>query len=268
MAGIRVAALADLHCTKTSHGALQPLFARIAQSADVALIAGDLTDYGLPEEAAVLARELTALRIPAAAVLGNHDFESGKAAEVTEILTDAGLIVLDGDACELAGVGIAGVKGFGGGFGRRALGPWGEGIIKQFVREAVDEALKLETALARVRTRQLIALLHYAPIQQTVEGEPPEIFAFLGSSRLEEPIGRYPVSLVLHGHAHRGQLEGSTAAGVPVYNVSMPLLTRSFTDRPPFRVFDIPVEETSNAHPIPAPARGRRATDAIRSIAS
>jgi len=267
-AAVRVAALADLHCTKTSQGAFQPLFARISESAEVLLLAGDLTDYGLPDEARVLARELSALRIPVAAVLGNHDLESGKADEVRQILVDAGLIVLDGDACELHGIGVAGVKGFGGGFGKRALGPWGETIIKQFVREAVDEALKLETALARVRTRQLIALLHYAPIQQTVEGEPPEIFAFLGSSRLEEPIGRYPVSLVLHGHAHRGQLEGSTAAGVPVYNVSMPLLTRSFTDRPPFRVFDIPVEETSNAHPIPAPARGRRATDAIRSIAS
>src|SRR2546428_3107498 len=124
MAGsvVRVAALADLHCTKTSQGAFQSLFTRVSESADILVIAGDLTDYGLPEEAAVLARELAALRIPAAAVLGNHDFESGKAAEVTEILTDAGLIVLDGDACELAGVGIAGVKGFGGGFGRRALG--------------------------------------------------------------------------------------------------------------------------------------------------
>ena len=116
--------------------------------------------------------------------------------------------MLDGDACELQGIGIAGVKGFGGGFGRRALGPWGETIIKQFVHEAVDEALKLEAALARLRTTQLIALLHYSPIQQTVEGEPLEIYPFLGSSRLEEPIGRYPVSLVVHGHAHRGQLEG------------------------------------------------------------
>jgi Icc-related predicted phosphoesterase len=264
----RVAALADLHCTKTSHGVFQPLFARIADSADVALIAGDLTDYGLPEEAAVLARELAALRIPTAAVLGNHDFESGKSAEVTQILTDAGLIVLDGDACELAGIGIAGVKGFGGGFGRRALGPWGESIIKQFVREAVDEALKLEAALARLRTTQLVALLHYSPIQQTVEGEPPEIFPFLGSSRLEEPIGRYPVSMVFHGHAHRGQLEGKTTTGVPVYNVSMPLLTRSFADRPPYRVFDLLVGETAHADPSPVPVRGRRATDAIASVAS
>ncbi len=240
---VRVAALADLHCTKTSQGALQPLFARITEAADVLLVAGDLTDYGLPEEASVLAKELTALRIPAAAVLGNHDFESERSAEVRQILTDAGLIVLDGDACELRGIGIAGVKGFGGGFGRRALGPWGETTIKQFVREAVDEALKLEAALARLRTTRIVALLHYSPVQQTVDGEPLEIYPFLGCSRLEEPLNRYPVSLVLHGHAHRGKPEGRTKSGAAVYNVSMPLLSRTFTDRPAFRVFDVQVSE-------------------------
>jgi Icc-related predicted phosphoesterase len=259
---VRVAAIADLHCSKTSQGAFQALFARVSESADVVLIAGDLTDYGLPEEATVLARELTALRIPAAAVLGNHDVESGKAADVRQILIDAGLVVLDGETCELRGVGVAGVKGFGGGFGRRALGPWGETIIKQFVHEAVDEALKLEAALARLRTKQLVALLHYAPIQETVEGEPLEIYPFLGSSRLEDPIGRYPVSFVLHGHAHRGQLEGRTTTGVPVYNVSMPLLTRTFADRLPFRVFELPADDVTPVQPVLAPSRGRRASDA------
>jgi Icc-related predicted phosphoesterase len=177
MAGsvVRVAALADLHCTKTSQGAFQPLFARVAEAADVVLIAGDLTDYGLPDEARVLAKELASVRIPIAAVLGNHDIESGKADDVRQTLTDAGVVVLDGDACEMQGIGIAGVKGFGGGFGQRALGPWGETIIKQFVREAVDEALKLEAALARLRTNHLVALLHYSPVQATVEGEPLEI---------------------------------------------------------------------------------------------
>jgi Icc-related predicted phosphoesterase len=286
MAGsvVRVAALADLHCTKTSQGAFQALFARVAEAADVVLIAGDLTDYGLPDEARVLAKELASVRIPIAAVLGNHDIESGKADEVRQTLTDAGVVVLDGDACEMQGIGIAGVKGFGGGFGQRALGPWGETIIKQFVREAVDEALKLEAALARLRTNHLVALLHYSPVQATVEGEPLEIYPFLGSSRLEEPISRYPVSLVVHGHAHRGRLEGATKAGVPVYNVSMPLLTRSFTDRPPFRVFEVPVGEraagetppaystaapSSSREHVPAIAaalpRRRRATDAVAS---
>src|ERR671932_1689046 len=177
MAGsvVRIAALADLHCTKTSQGAFQSLFARVADSADVAVIAGDLTDYGLPEEARVLAKELASVRIPIAAVLGNHDIESGKADEVRQILMDAGVVVLDGDACEMHGIGVAGVKGFGGGFGKRALGPWGESIIKQFVHEAVDEALKLEAALARLRTPHLVAMLHYAPVQSTVQGEPLEI---------------------------------------------------------------------------------------------
>ena len=266
---VRVAALADLHCTKTSQGAFQPLFARISETAELLLIGGDLTDYGLPEEARVLAKEIATLRIPVAAVLGNHDVESGKADEVRQILTDAGVAVLDGDAREIRGIGVAGVKGFGGGFGKRALGPWGETIIKQFVREAVDEALKLEAALARLRTPNLVALLHYSPIQQTCEGEPPEIFPFLGSSRLEEPLGRYPVTLVVHGHAHRGQLEGRTASGAPVYNVSTALLTRSFADRPPFRVFEVPVGEQPAAQtpvpPGPTPIRGRRATDAVAS---
>jgi Icc-related predicted phosphoesterase len=251
------------------------MFVRIQQSADLLLIAGDLTDYGLPDEARVLAKELSSLRMPKAAVLGNHDLESGKAGELIQILNDAGLVILDGDSCELSGVGVAGVKGFGGGFGKRALGPWGESIIKQFVREAVDEALKLEAALARLRTRSRIALLHYSPIAETVEGEPLEIYPFLGSSRLEEPLGRYPVSLVLHGHAHRGRPNGTTKTGVPVHNVSMPLLTRLFPDQPPFRVFEVPVAEvsttdvpavTSTAEQPPTGAamlHGRRSTDAV-----
>jgi len=238
-AQVRVAALGDLHCTKTSQGAFQPLFARVAESADVLLLAGDLTDYGHPDEARVLAREFAALRIPTAAVLGNHDLESDRKDEILQIIRDAGVTVLDGDACELQGIGVAGVKGFGGGFGVRALGPWGETIIKQFVHEAVNEALKLEAALARLRTTRLIALMHYAPVQATVEGEPLEIYPFVGSSRLEEPISRYPVTMVLHGHAHRGKLEGATRTGVPVYNVSMQLLARSFPDRPAFRVFTL-----------------------------
>ena len=169
---VRLAAVGDLHCTKTSQGAFQPMFARIPEAADMLLLAGDITDYGLPEEARIVARELAALRLPIVAVLGNHDYESGKEDEVRQILVDAGVVVLDGDACEINGVGIAGVKGFGGGFGQRALGPWGETIIKQFVHAAVDEALKLEAALARLRTEHLVALLHYAPVQQTAEGEP------------------------------------------------------------------------------------------------
>ena len=131
---VRVAAVGDLHCTKASQGAFQTLFGRVADAAELLLLAGDLTDYGIPDEARVLAKELSAVRVPTVAVLGNHDLESGKESEIRQILIDAGVIVLDGDACEIHGVGIAGIKGFGGGFGKRALGPWGETIIKQFVR--------------------------------------------------------------------------------------------------------------------------------------
>jgi Icc-related predicted phosphoesterase len=241
MGTVRVALIADLHCTKSSQGAFQPLFSGITEAADLLLIAGDLTDYGLPEEAAVLARELSAVRMPVVAVLGNHDVESSRQAEVAQVLKDAGVKLLDGDACEVLGVGIAGAKGFGGGFGKRALAPWGEAVLKEFAREAVEEALKLEKALTRLRAPHLIALMHYSPVQETVDGEPPEIYPFLGSSRLEDPINRFPVALVVHGHAHQGRIEGRTSKGVPVYNVSMPLLTRTFPDRLPFRVFELAV---------------------------
>lgn len=239
---VRVAAVGDLHFTRTSQGVLQPLLTQINEAADLLLLAGDLTDHGLPDEARILAHELAAVRLPIVGVLGNHDYESGHQDQVRDILTEAGLVLLDGDAHEVMRVGIAGVKGFAGGFGQRQLGAWGEPVIKQFVHEAVNEGLKLEAALARLRTRQMIALLHYAPIQQTVEGEPPEIYPFIGSSRLEEPLIRYPVTLAIHGHAHRGQLEGTTVNKVPVYNVSMPLLIRRYPERAPFRVFDLPVD--------------------------
>lgn len=238
---VRLAAVGDIHCSKTSQGTLQPLFSKIAETTDVLLLCGDLTDYGLPEEAQILVKELSVARIPTLAVFGNHDYESGNHDEVKQILTDAGIRVLDGESCEIHGIGFAGVKGFAGGFGSKALGAWGEEIIKKFVHEAVDEALKLESALAKLETPQRIALLHYSPIQATVEGEPAEIFPFLGSSRLEEPLNRYSVAAAFHGHAHHGHLEGQTSSSIPVYNVSMPLLRNSFPDQPPFRLLEIPI---------------------------
>ncbi len=234
--GVRVAAVGDLHCTRASTGALQPLFARAAESADVLCLCGDLTDYGLPEEAHVLAAELKAAgHMPIVAVLGNHDFESGKAEEVKRVLSGAGVRVLDGEACELLGVGFAGVKGFLGGFGTRALQAWGEPSLKRLVGETVEETLKLESALARLRTARRVALLHYSPIAATVDGEPADILPFLGSSRLEEPLNRYAVAAAFHGHAHYGRAEGRTTGGVPVYNVALPLLKRAAPDAPPFR---------------------------------
>lgn len=240
---VRVAAIGDLHCTKSSGGSLRGIFQQAADAADLLLLCGDLTDYGLPEETHVLVEELSVARIPIVAVLGNHDFESGQQDDVRKILTDAGVRVLDGEACEINGIGIAGAKGFCGGYGRRALGPWGETTIKQFVNEAIQEALKLESALAKLRTSQRIALLHYSPIEATVQGEPLEIFAFLGTSRLEDPLIHYPVNVVFHGHAHRGQPEGRTVNNIPVYNVAKPLLQRTYPDRPPFRIVEIPRNE-------------------------
>ncbi|HEV2722733.1 MAG TPA: metallophosphoesterase [Thermoanaerobaculia bacterium] len=241
---LRIAAVADIHVKKTGQGSMHALFEAATQQADVLLLCGDLTDYGAIEEGKVLAKEITSsLRIPAIGVLGNHDFETNKQDEIVKMLTDAGVIMLDGDVHEIHGVGFAGVKGFGGGFGRRQLSPWGEDIIKKFVHEAIQEALKLEAALARLRTPQKIAVLHYAPIHATVEGEPPEINPFLGSSRLEEPIDRYRVNAVFHGHAHRGTLEGRTQSGIPVYNVAMPLLAARIPDKLPFRVIEVPVAE-------------------------
>lgn len=237
---VRIAATGDLHHSKSSaQGTLQPLFTQITDAADILVITGDLTDFGLPEEARALAREMAnTLKIPAVAVLGNHDFESGQQEEIKSILKDTGITVLDGDTTEIHGIGFAGVKGFAGGFGRRALGPWGEDIIKRFVREAVEEALKLETALARLRNDRLIAILHYSPVESTVEGEPREIYPFLGCSRLEEPLTRFPVHAVFHGHAHHGRPEGRTRTGTPVYNVSIGLMRELFPDRP-FRLIEV-----------------------------
>jgi Icc-related predicted phosphoesterase len=238
---VRIAAVGDIHLGRAAHGPpIQTIFAQVAEMADVLALCGDLTDRGDPEEGRQLGRALASIGVPIVAVLGNHDHESGKADELGRILSDAGVQVLDGgDAFEVHGVGFAGVKGFAGGFGRRALGPWGEETIKLFVREAVDEALKLETSLSKLRTERRVVLLHYSPIAGTVEGEPREIYAYLGSSRLEEPLIRYPVDVVFHGHAHHGTLEGKTVGGVTVYNVSLSLLQRSFPDAPPFRLIEL-----------------------------
>jgi len=241
---IRIAAVADVHCSKTNQGSLLPIFAAASDMADVLLICGDLTDYGYPEEARNLVAELAPVKIPVIAVLGNHDYESGNVDEVKKILTDARIHLLDGDSVEVLGVGFAGVKGFGGGFGRRTLEPWGEDATKAFVHEAVSEALKLESALARLQTPQRVAVLHYAPIEETVEGEPREIFPFLGSGRLEEPLNRYRVAAAFHGHAHRGAAEGPTSAGIPVYNVALPVLRRTLSEQLPVRIVEVSVPET------------------------
>ena len=238
-AGVRISAIADLHFGRHPPEHYPPLLTRAAADADVLAICGDLTDHGRVEEAQDLVRALTQqVRIPIVAVLGNHDFEAGQEEAVRHALRDGGIHLLDGDAIEIGGVGFAGVKGFCGGFGARALGPWGEAIIKAFVQESIGEALKLETALARLRSTPRVALLHYSPVASTVEGEPLEIYPFLGSTRLEDPLVRYEVDVVFHGHAHHGQPVGQITSGAPVFNVSWPLLQRVQPERP-FRTYTV-----------------------------
>jgi Icc-related predicted phosphoesterase len=260
---VRLAAIADLHYSKSTPTSMQPLFVQIAESADVLAFCGDLTDYGLADEARALAKDLSQVKIPMVGVLGNHDFEAGQEQEIVQILGDVGVHMLDGDTWEFRGVGFAGVRGFCGGFGRGALAAWGERIIKDFVHEAVQEALKLEAALARLSARQRIVLMHYAPIRDTVEGEPPEIYPFLGSSRLEDPLSRFDVTAVFHGHAHKGAPEGRTQTGIPVYNVSHQVLKTNYADRPPFRLFDVhpPIEGDPVVTPIAEKQWARRASD-------
>lgn len=220
-----VAGLGDLHVGERASHPYRDLFAEISERAHVLALCGDLTNLGRPHEAEILAEDLRACRIPVVGVLGNHDLECGNGAQVRTILTQAGLVLLDEDSPVIAGVGFAGVKGFGGGFGARMLSPFGEEAIKAFVGEAVNEAFHLENALHGLaqETDRLVAVLHYAPVADTVEGEPREIWPFLGSSRLAETIDRFPVRAVLHGHAHHGSPRGRTAAGVPVYNCAIPV---------------------------------------------
>jgi Icc-related predicted phosphoesterase len=240
---LRIAVTSDVHYARNSGGSCVGMFERASQEADVLAICGDLTDYGLPEEAELLAEDLRShCKIPVLGVLGNHDFESGRQQEVITILERGGLRVLDGETTEIGGVGFVGVSGFGGGFGARMLSDWGEPQIKHFVHHAVEEALKLERALARLRTEKKIVLLHYAPIRDTVVGEDPEIFPFLGSTRLEGPLNRFEVTAAFHGHAHRGAHEGRTATGIPVFNVSTAVMKSLRPDDPPFLLYRVPLQ--------------------------
>jgi Icc-related predicted phosphoesterase len=265
---IRIGAVADVHYGRDTQARHRALFEQAAAKVDLLLIAGDLTDMGLPEEAEALAKDLAVLKgVPIAAVLGNHDYESGKEAEIAAVMRAAGVHMLDGESIELCGVGIVGAKGFGGGFGRGTLEPWGEAGVKRFVHESVEEALKLERALARLHTPRRIAMLHYAPIRDTVKGEPEEIFPFLGSGRLEEPINRYGVAAVIHGHAHHGAAEGKTSAGIPVYNVSFPLLHAANPDGLPLKILELPASDPAPESPKPNGKKeleGKREKEKVR----
>jgi Icc-related predicted phosphoesterase len=218
---ITLAAIGDLHVTESADARFRDLFEEISEKADVLALTGDLTNFGKTAEAEMLADDLRHCTIPVVGVLGNHDYECGQPEEVARILHAAGMTVLDEQAVVIEGVGFAGVKGFVGGFGRGELGAFGEAAIKAFVDESINEARKLENQLRMLHTDRTVAVLHYSPIAATVEGEPLEIFPFLGSSRLADAIDRFDnVKAVIHGHAHRGAYRGETPKGVPVYNVA------------------------------------------------
>ncbi len=235
---MRIAATADLHYTVQSYAILQNQLNNVRDDADVLILAGDLTNYGKTAEMEPLLNTLVRLRVPTIAVLGNHDYESGQEVELARMMTAAGIKVLDGSAYERDGVGFAGTKGFIGGFGRGVLTAFGEPEVKTFVRASIDEALKLERAMSQLRTKKRVIVLHYAPIVATVEGEAPEIYPFLGTSRLAEVIDRHGADLVLHGHAHNGKPDGLTTAGIPVHNVAITLL-QSQKPSAVYRVFDV-----------------------------
>jgi len=226
---LRVAAIGDLHVMEDSVAPYRELFTEISNAADVLVLCGDLTNFGKTGEAEILAEDIRSCSIPVVGVLGNHDYECGQPEKVASILHDAGMTVLDEQAVEIDGVGFAGVKGFMGGYGRGELAPFGEPIAKAFVDEVMNEARKLENQLRTIRTDRSVAVLHYSPVPDTLEGEPEPIYQYLGSQRLCEPIDRFDhVKAVVHGHAHHGSYEGRTPMGRPVYNVAQFVLRPRF----------------------------------------
>lgn len=235
---IKIAAVADIHIRETDKGKWADLFKDISKEVKVLLICGDLTDTGDEGEAMVLAEELRSCTIPVVAVLGNHDYEKGRHKLIRQIIQKEHVHMLDGEAIIIEGVGFAGVKGFGGGFDNHKLSMFGEGAMKAFVQEAVDEALHLDRALSRLDAEEenikKVVLTHYSPIKDTVVGEPEPIYPFLGSSRLSEPLNGRNVVAAFHGHAHIGSLEGETPGGVKVYNVAKPILQKHGYERPFF----------------------------------
>lgn len=234
---VRIAAVGDIHLGTQARGTLRPALERIDEHADLLLLAGDLTNYGTPEEARVVAGEVADLPVPVVGVLGNHDHQDDRPGEVTAILRDHGVRMLEGEAVVLhvAGqrLGIAGAKGFGGGFAGKNGSAFGEREMKAFIDCSTAAADSLRTALDSLDAEHRIALMHYSPVPDTLRGEPPELFPFLGSYLLADAIDSADTELALHGHAHYGTEHGETAHGIPVRNVAQPVLQE------PFRVYAV-----------------------------
>ncbi len=232
---MRVAAIADLHCRVNS--TISSCLEGVENQADVLILAGDLTDSGLPAELTVLLEELAHVPLPTIAVLGNHDHENGMENELAHMLRDSGILLLEGNAVEIEDVGFVGTKGFCGGFDGKMVQPFGEKAIKDFIQTGIEEVLRLENAATKLESPKKVGVLHYAPIKTTLEGESPELFAFLGSSRLATALDRHGVHVIVHGHAHNGSPEGRTERGTPVYNVCRFVQQRC--SHKPYCVFEV-----------------------------
>ena len=229
---IRLAATGDIHCAEALRAHIETAFVNAAREADLVLLAGDLTTHGLPDQAEVLADACRGLDVPVVAVLGNHDHHSGRADEMTGILEGSGIVVLDRahaifEVGELE-VGVAGAKGFVGGFPGAEIADFGEQLLRDVYRETTLEVAGLEEGLEAIAgCHKRIVLLHYAPVSDTLVGEPEPIWAFLGSGRLAAPIGMHRPDLVVHGHAHHGAARGAIGE-VPVHNVAVHVTGQDF----------------------------------------
>jgi Icc-related predicted phosphoesterase len=228
----RIAAVGDLHCRESQRDEIMAAFAQIAGEVDAILLAGDLTTHGEPEQAQILADACDPLDTPVMTVLGNHDWHSNRRDEVVDVLLDAGIVVLDRDHAILdiggVDVGVVGLKGFVGGFEGYTIPDFGEPLLRAVYDETSGDVQALDSGLREIAACAIrIVLLHYAPVTATLEGEPREIWAFLGSDRLAAPIAEHRPHLVLHGHAHAGTFAGAVG-DVPVYNVSAPVIGRDF----------------------------------------
>ena len=234
---MRLAAVADIHLKAENHEKDVREFSAVNELADVLVIAGDLTNHGIPDEMKVVLGVLEHIRIPVIAVLGNHDHESGHQDELAGMLRVAGVHLLDGQSFEVDGIGFAGTKGFCGGFAPYELMPFGEQGIKTFVEVAEREAIKLDYGLAQTRATKKVSITHYSPIKETIIGEPEPIFPFLGSSRLQRALDKHKPALALHGHAHHGTFSAESKGGVRVCNVALSIL-RERGEPHPFALFE------------------------------
>lgn len=235
---MKIAATADLHARTGDIERLRALAEGATLEAEVLVIGGDLTDLGQSEQAEVLLEALGSCSIPVIATLGNHDHESGDATALSHLFVQSGIHLLDRTSVAIDGVGFSGVKGFCGGFEGHLANSFGEDLFKAWVQEGVQDAEALKEELWGLETELRVAVLHYSPIRATVEGEPPEIYPFLGTSHLARALDEGGATVAIHGHAHHGSFKGATPGGIPVFNVSVPVLQYEGFEKP-YYVFEV-----------------------------